>query len=71
LLPKTPQSLKYAVLQSRGHFQDRVNWRKLIRQILDARSINPLAGVMIFAMLVVLPLTRVFFPPKPLRFSLS
>lgn len=38
----------------------RVRWRKLIRQMLDAGSINPLAGVTIFAMWILLPLTRVF-----------
>jgi len=38
----------------------RVKWRKLIRRMLEARSINPLAGVMIFAMWIALPLTRVF-----------
>lgn len=38
----------------------RVKWRRFVREMLEARSINPLAGVTIFAMWIVLPLTRVF-----------
>jgi signal transduction histidine kinase len=39
---------------------ERINWQKFLRKMMDARSLNPLAGVTIFTLWVMLPMTRVF-----------
>jgi signal transduction histidine kinase len=35
------------------------NWQKFLRKMMDTRSLNPLAGVTLFALWVMLPMTRV------------
>jgi signal transduction histidine kinase len=38
---------------------ERANWQKFLSKMMDARSLNPLAAVTIFALWVMLPMTRV------------
>jgi hypothetical protein len=43
-----------------------VNWQKFLREMLDTQSLNPAAGVTIFALWILLPMTRVFPVPEAL-----